>query len=156
MLGIYTGTSVDALTAVAGLPDGNPQDTGEAETMTMTVTAGTTYHIQAAGYDNQEASNIKLTCTFVSSGVTYNVWAITYAGGQTPDLDFNHDGVSNGVAYFMGMDGPAILPGIVGGKVTWPHVNDVASFEVQVSNNLSRLDACHIRGLTYPIRPRWF
>ena len=37
----------------------------------------------------------------------------------------------------MGMDGLTILPGIVGGKVTWPHVNDVASFEVQVSNNLS-------------------
>ena len=84
MLGIYTGTVVDALTALTGLPDGNPQDTGEDETMTMTVTAGTTYHIQAAGYENQEATNIKLTCTFVSSGVTYNVWAITYAGGQTP------------------------------------------------------------------------
>ena len=67
----------------------------------------------------------------------YAGWATGHAGGGAPDQDFNHDGVSNGIAYFMGMNGLAINPGVVGGKVTWPHVNAVSSFEVQVSDNLT-------------------
>ncbi|MCX6875756.1 MAG: hypothetical protein NTW21_18400 [Verrucomicrobia bacterium] len=68
---------------------------------------------------------------------TFDTWAATYANGQTAGEDFNHDGVSNGVAYFMGMNGLATNPGVVAGKVAWPRVNPVASFEVQVSDNLT-------------------
>ena len=66
----------------------------------------------------------------------YQTWADANAGGQAADLDSNHDGVQNGIAYFMGMNGLATLPGVVGGKVTWPHVGVVSAFEVQVSTNL--------------------
>ena len=78
VLGIYTGSAVGALT---GLPDENPQDTDEEESVTFDVTAGTTYHIQAAGFEDQEASNIKLTCTFVSSATAPTAPTIT---GITP------------------------------------------------------------------------
>ena len=67
----------------------------------------------------------------------YPGWAASNAGGQTADLDYNHDGISNGVAYFMGMNGRATNPGVINGKVTWPHVNAVTSFMVQVSDNLA-------------------
>ena len=66
----------------------------------------------------------------------YDTWAATNAGGQTAGEDFNHDGVANGIAYFMGETGRATNPGVVNGKVTWPHVNAVSAFEVQVSTNL--------------------
>ena len=64
MVGVYTGTSVGALTALPG----TPQDTGVPETMTVAVTAGTTYHIQVAGWDNTTAANIYLTWSFVGLG----------------------------------------------------------------------------------------
>jgi hypothetical protein len=132
VLGVYTGDSVDALTPLPG----TPQDTGYEEIITVPVTAGTTYHIQLAGYENSVAANILLNWTFVGSG-GYDAWAAQYAGGGTADEDYNKDGVQNGIAYFMGMNGIATNPGVVGGKVTWPRVGAVSSFEVQVSNNLS-------------------
>jgi hypothetical protein len=68
----------------------------------------------------------------------YDSWAADHAGNQTPDLDYDHDGVPNGVEYFMGSpDGFTKNPGLLSGKVTWPHVNPVAAFAVQVSANLS-------------------
>ena len=36
----------------------------------------------------------------------------------------------------MGMNGLATNPGVVENTVTWPYVNDVAAYEVQVSDNL--------------------
>ncbi|MEI7903060.1 MAG: hypothetical protein WCK89_22710 [bacterium] len=57
ILGVYTGASVDALTALPG----TPQDTSYAETMTVTVSADTTYYIQLAGFNNDVASDILLT-----------------------------------------------------------------------------------------------
>lgn len=72
-----------------------------------------------------------------AAGSGYDAWAANYAGGGTAGEDYNHDGVQNGVAYFMGMNGLATLPGVVDGKVIWPRVNVVASFEVQVSDNLA-------------------
>jgi len=70
-------------------------------------------------------------------GSAYDTWAGLHAGGQTAGGDYNNDGVSNGVAYFMGMNGLATNPGVVNGKVTWPHLGTVASWEVQVSNDLA-------------------
>jgi len=72
------------------------------------------------------------------SATPYETWAGTYAGGATApvDGDYNNDGVANGVAFFMGMNGLATNPGVVNGKVTWPHVGTVTSWEVQVSNDL--------------------
>ena len=69
----------------------------------------------------------------------YATWALAHAGSSTAsaDGDYNHDGVQNGIAYFMGMNGLASLPGVVDGKVTWPHVGTVSAFEVQVSTNLT-------------------
>jgi len=71
-------------------------------------------------------------------GTPYELWAKDHAGGATAaaSADYNNDGVSNGVAYFMGMNGLATNPGVVNGKVTWPHVGTVASWGVQVSDNL--------------------
>ena len=66
----------------------------------------------------------------------YSDWAATYAGGQAANLDYNHDGVQNGIAYFMGKNGIATNPGVVLGKVNWPHANAVTSFGVQVSSDL--------------------
>jgi hypothetical protein len=72
------------------------------------------------------------------AGTTYNSWKVAHAGGQTAGEDFDNDGVSNGVEYFMNApDGFTANPGVVAGKVTWPHVNPVASFVVQVSDNLT-------------------
>ncbi|MCF7730617.1 MAG: carboxypeptidase regulatory-like domain-containing protein [Akkermansiaceae bacterium] len=82
------------------------------------------------------SGTITLTYDLVG-GSTYTSWAADHAGGETPDLDFNHDGVANGVAYFMGMNGLATHPGLVSGTVTWPHVNEVTSYEVQTSINLA-------------------
>jgi len=77
-----------------------------------------------------------------SAATPYETWASTNAGGATApvDGDYNHDGVQNGVAFFMGMNGLATNPGVVNGKVTWPHVGTVASWEVQVSNDLVTWD----------------
>jgi len=72
-----------------------------------------------------------------AAGSPYDTWAAAHAGGQAANLDFNHDGVQNGVAYFMGVTGLATNPGVVNGKVTWPHLNPVAGFEVQVSDDLT-------------------
>jgi hypothetical protein len=76
-----------------------------------------------------QASNPNPTTSYAS-------WATQHAGGGTPGEDYNHDGVQNGVAYFIGENGLATTPGVVNGKVTWPHVGAVTSFEVQVSDNL--------------------
>jgi len=51
----------------------------------------------------------------------YAAWADIHAGGQAANLDFNNDGVQNGIAYFMGATGLATNPGVVAGKVAWPH-----------------------------------
>ncbi len=61
VLGIYTGASVGALTPLGG----SPQDGEVPETMTVAVTAATTYHIQVAGFNADVAANILLTWTFV-------------------------------------------------------------------------------------------
>ncbi len=71
-----------------------------------------------------------------SAASGYSDWATLHAGGQAANLDYNHDGVQNGIAYFMGENGIATNPGVVLGKVTWPHVNAVTSFGVQVSSDL--------------------
>ncbi|MCX6873130.1 MAG: Ig-like domain-containing protein [Verrucomicrobia bacterium] len=73
----------------------------------------------------------------VTPSTTYDTWASTYANSETAEKDANNDGVANGVAYFMGMNGLATNPGVENGKVTWPHVNALASFMVQISDNLS-------------------
>ena len=67
----------------------------------------------------------------------YQTWADANAGGGLPGEDFNNDGVENGIAYFMGMNGLATNPGVVGGSVTWPYVNAVSSYTVQTSDDLS-------------------
>ncbi|MCX6876922.1 MAG: hypothetical protein NTW21_24375 [Verrucomicrobia bacterium] len=95
-------------------------------------TNGLTYWMRSG---NLDITGLTLYAPGAQSG--YALWASTNAAGGEPGADFNNDGVSNGVAYFMGMDGLATHPGVVDGKVTWPHVNAVASFEVQVSDNLT-------------------
>ena len=62
ILGIYTGASVDALTPLPG----TPQNIGQPETMTVAVTAGNTYYIQAAGFENAVASNILLNWSWAA------------------------------------------------------------------------------------------
>lgn len=61
MIGIYTGTAVNALTPLGQ----TPKDTGAAESMTITTTPGTTYYIQLAGFHDELASNILLTWNYV-------------------------------------------------------------------------------------------
>ncbi len=59
ILGIYTGASLNALTPLGA----TPKDTGYQETMTVPVTAGTTYYIQLAGYANEVAASIVVNWT---------------------------------------------------------------------------------------------
>ncbi len=66
----------------------------------------------------------------------YATWAHNHAGDGAPSDDSNNDGVANGVAYFMDATGVATNPGIVDNTVTWPYLNAVTSFEVQVSDDL--------------------
>ncbi|MCX6880120.1 MAG: hypothetical protein NTW21_40895 [Verrucomicrobia bacterium] len=145
MLGIYTGTAVNALTALTGLPDGNPQDTGVEETMTVPVTGGTTYHIQAAGYEDQDASNIKLTCTWVGTGTSYGSWETANGASGGATADSNNNGIPNGIEFFMGgtAASPATLPPLVdnAGTWTWTIPYDpaalVTSYAFQVSDDLA-------------------
>ncbi len=83
------------------------------------------------------AATDSVIVTVGSATTPYQTWADANAGGQAADLDYNHDGVQNGIAYFMGMNGLATNPGVEAGKVTWPRVGTVSSFEVQVSTNLT-------------------
>ncbi|MEI7909303.1 MAG: hypothetical protein WCK77_06680 [Verrucomicrobiota bacterium] len=73
----------------------------------------------------------------------YDAWSALHAGGGTPGEDYNHDGVQNGCAYFMGATGLATNPGVVNGKISWPHVGTVASFAVQVSTDLATWTAAN-------------
>ena len=63
MIGIYTGAAVNALTPLGT----TPKDSGSAETMTITVTPGTTYYIQLAGFGGEDATNILLTWNYVAT-----------------------------------------------------------------------------------------
>ena len=63
--------------------------------------------------------------------------------------------MQNGVAYFMGMNGLATLPGVVNGKVTWPHLGTVTAFQVQVSTDLANwtaADPAAVDSVTDPAR----
>jgi len=71
-----------------------------------------------------------------TGGSDYATWAHYHAGDGAPSDDYNNDGVSNGVAYFMDATGVATNPGVVDNTVTWPYLNAVTSFEVQVSDDL--------------------
>lgn len=59
----------------------------------------------------------------------YGTWALTNVGDQTEDQDFNGDGVANGIAYFMNDTGVIMLPGVVGGAVTWTNGGNIAETE---------------------------
>ena len=61
VLGIYSGSAVNALTPLGT----TPQDIVLEESMTLAVTAGTTYSIQLGGYANILASDIHLSWTLV-------------------------------------------------------------------------------------------
>ncbi len=97
--------------------------------------ATTTYVVTVTDTTTNATASASVLVTFVP-GSAYDTWAALHAGGQSASEDFNHDGVPNGIAFFMGMDGLATNPGIVNGKVTWPHVGSVSAYEVQVSNDL--------------------
>ncbi len=78
-----------------------------------------------------------LAAVMPSSGSPYEAWAALHAGSQSASEDFDLDGVPNGVEFFMGSPaGMTSAPGVLDGKVTWPRVGVVASFDVQVSNDL--------------------
>ena len=119
MISIHSGSSVNGLTTVGG-----PQDTGGEEAMTVAVTGGTTYYIQLAGYENQKASAIKLTWSFVSSGGpsgTFDTWASAQSpqvtGGASGDSD--NDSIPNLVEYALNLDPAASdgAPGTLTGRV---------------------------------------
>ena len=90
----------------------------------------------ATHQDDSRFSGTGIVTVTTGPAIDYATWAHAYAGDGAPHEDFNHDGVANGVAFFMGMNGLATNPGVVGGMVTWPHLNEVSSFDVQVSDNL--------------------
>jgi len=138
VMGIFTGAAVNALTTVAIAPD-----MGVAETLTIDVTSGITYYIQIAGYDNQQALNIKLTWSLLASGNIYDNWATTNGASGGAAADSNHNGVPNGVEYFMGgtQASPATLPAMVDNAGTWTWTipydpTALASYYFEVSANL--------------------
>ena len=75
VIGIYTGASLNALTPLGS----TPKDTVLAETMTVTVTPGTTYYIQLAGYNGEDAANILLSWNYVAT--VYQAEILTYGPG---------------------------------------------------------------------------
>lgn len=72
LLGIYTGTAVNALTLVASNDDAEPAPTNGQDSqtrnrtsiVTFTATAGTTYYFAVDGWSGEWGSNINLTFTF--------------------------------------------------------------------------------------------
>ncbi|MCX6878074.1 MAG: autotransporter-associated beta strand repeat-containing protein [Verrucomicrobia bacterium] len=95
------------------------------------------YGVAGHGYKTEALSLYAISGIItVPAAGGYATWAHDYAGDGVPNEDYNNDGVANGVAFFMGMDGLATNPGVVNGTVTWPYLNEVTSFEVQVSDNL--------------------
>jgi len=61
VLGIYTGSAVNALTPLGDSPIDSSLPGGYEETMTVSASVGTTYYIQLGGYNNAEATDIVLT-----------------------------------------------------------------------------------------------
>jgi hypothetical protein len=95
MLGIYTGTAFENLTQVV------VQDTVLEEVVTLPVTAGTTYYIQAAGFENASTANVLITWSFVvpTPPNPYTDWASFYFTPGDPngamDMDPDNDGLNN-------------------------------------------------------------
>ncbi len=79
VLGIYTGAAVNALTPLGG----SPQDGNYQESMTVAVTAGTTYSIQLGGYNDEAAANILLNWNFAATVYEANI--LTFGPGATVD-----------------------------------------------------------------------
>jgi len=98
--------------------------------------ATTTYTVTVSDGVSTAATD-SVIVTVGAATTPYQTWADANAGGGTAGEDFNNDGVQNGIAYFMGMNGLATHPGVVGGSVTWPYVNAVSSYKVQTSDDLS-------------------
>ena len=120
--GVYSLVATSS--AISGTVNPTPVFAGSG------VASGLTGVISISGND------VILTVS-TSGGGGYAAWAHDYAGDGAPSDDYNNDGVANGVAYFMGATGIATNPGVVAGTVTWPYLNAVTSFEVQVSDNLA-------------------
>jgi subtilisin family serine protease len=59
VLGVYTGSAVNALTQVAF----NDDAVGSASRVTFTATQGTTYYVAVAGYSSAHQGNIRMTFT---------------------------------------------------------------------------------------------
>ena len=83
VVGIYTGASLDALTALPG----TPQDNGVPETLTNDVSAGITYYIQlggwgdiGTGYPPDVATNIHLTWSLAAVAPPLTITSITGPG----------------------------------------------------------------------------
>ena len=95
------------------------------------------FTVALTGANNNGISAIQIVRS-VPTGTPYQIWATTNVGGQSASEDYNHDGVANGIAYFMGITGMATNPGVINGKVTWPHdpTAVVSSYGVQVSTDL--------------------
>lgn len=114
-------------TGLSSATDANPT-AAPATTTTYTVTVND-------GVSTAATDSVLVTVSVATP--PYQLWADAHAGGQAANLDFNNDAVQNGIAYFMGMNGLATNPGVVGGSVTWPYVNPVSSYTVQTSEDLS-------------------
>ncbi len=94
------------------------------------------FSTQLSSEDEATVTNY-LTNKYLSVG-GYADWAATNVGGQTADQDYNNDGIANGIAYFMGATGRVTNPGVVGGKVAWPHSASATgiTYKVFTSANL--------------------
>ena len=132
----------DTISALTLPDDGTKTQirTGTGGVLTVTTLTVNGTLMVPGTYTEANSTFVKGTGSVVvpGAGTTYDSWKGAHAGGQTAGEDFDNDGVSNGVEYFMNApDGFTANPGVVAGKVTWPHVNPVASFVVQVSDNLT-------------------
>ncbi len=75
VLGIYSGVALNSLTPLPG----TPQDIVLEESMTVAVTAGTSYYIQVGGYNNEAAANILLNWSFAAT--IYQADILTFGPG---------------------------------------------------------------------------
>ncbi|MCX6875652.1 MAG: autotransporter-associated beta strand repeat-containing protein [Verrucomicrobia bacterium] len=157
---VFSGASVLDITASGLLPaPGLYTLVSAAGGITGTAPATVNLPTGWAADVSISGNDLLLDVTSVGSTTGYATWAAANAGGQTADLDFNNDGVANGIAYFMGANGLATNPGVVNGKVAWPHSASATgiAFRVLTSQNLMAwtdvtADASDVGGfLTYTL-----
>lgn len=137
-LGIYTGSSIAALTLIASNDD-ITRGTVQASTVTFTTTAGTTYYLAVDGFDGDSAG-ITLNLAFTSTGPSLPLFttqptSLTVTAGQSASFTvaassttpLTYQWSRNGIA-ISGATGPTHT-------IASAQTGDAGSYTVVVTNS---------------------